>query len=73
MDYPVVKHYKYLGTWLEQKLKLDTHLSQMFKKENFMRMKLRPVLYNCTLDLRKNLQQIFILSMYEYLEALYTK
>ena len=31
MEYPIVSQYKYLGTWLNQKLTLDTHLEAVMR------------------------------------------
>ena len=71
MGYPIVNHYKYLGTHLNQKLNLGIHLQYINKKSNFIRSKLIPILYNSSLDLRKNLWQIFIVPLFEFALPLY--
>ena len=42
--FPVVNQYKYLGSWLNQKLTLDAQISHMKKKFNFIRSRLSPAL-----------------------------
>jgi hypothetical protein len=69
--YPIVSQYKYLGTWLNQKLTIDTQIEHIIRKTNFIRSRLTPSLYNATLDFRKNLWQIFILPLYEFALPLY--
>ena len=71
MNYPIVDRYKYLGTWFNQKLNLDIHLQHINKKANFIRLKLIPIIYNTSLDLRKNLWQIFIMPLFEFALPLY--
>jgi hypothetical protein len=71
MEYPIVSQYKYLGTWFNQKLTMDTQIGYIIKKTNFIRSRLVPALYNATLDFRKNLWQIFILPLYEFILPLY--
>lgn len=69
--YPVVDKYKYLGTWLNQKLTLDDQMEHIVKKTYFIRSKLTPSLFNASLDLRKNLWQIFVVPLYEFALPLY--
>ncbi len=69
--YPIVDEYKYLGTWFNQKLTLSTQLQHILKNTYFIRNRLSPVLYNASLDLRKNLWQVFVLPMYEFIIPLY--
>lgn len=71
MNYPIVTEYKYLGTWLDQKLSLKAQIKHIQKKTYFIRSRLSPTLYNASLDFRKNLWQIFVLPMYEFLTPLY--
>ena len=54
-DYPIVDKYKYLGTWLSQKLTLNSQTDFIERRMNSMKHKLNPCLYNTTLDARKNL------------------
>ena len=61
----------YLGTWLNQKLTVDTQLQQIAKKVDFIRLRLSPTLYNTSLDFRRNLWQIFILPLYEFILPIY--
>jgi hypothetical protein len=70
--YPIVSEYKYLGTWLNQKLTMDSQIKQIIKKTNFLREKLTPFLYTSSLDMRKNLWQMFICPSYEFLLPLYS-
>jgi len=63
--YPVVKSYKYLGTWLNQKLTLDTQLEFTVKKMNFILSRLCPSLNSTSLEFRKSIWQLFILPLYE--------
>ena len=65
-DYPIVDEYKYLGTWLNQKLNLEPQIKFINKKINFMRHKLSPCLFNATLELRKNLWQVFVVPLFEF-------
>ena len=69
--YPVVDKYKYLGTWLNQKLTLDDQMEHIVKKTYYIRSKLSPSLYNASLDFRKNLWQIFVLLMCEFALPIY--
>jgi hypothetical protein len=71
MGYPVVSQYKYLGTWLNERLTLDTQIAHIVKKSNFIRSRLSPSLYNASLDFRRNMWQIFILPSYEFIIPLY--
>jgi len=64
-DYPIVDKYKYLGTWLSQKLMIDPQIEFIEKKVNLMKHKLSP-LHNATLDLRKILCQIFVVPLFEF-------
>ena len=70
-DYPIVDKYKYLGTWLSQKLTIDSQIQFIEKKTNFMKHKLSPCLYNATLDARKNLWQVFVLPLFEFTLPIY--
>jgi len=70
-DYPIVGEYKYLGTWLSHKLDLEPQIQFINKKVNFMKHKLSPCLYNATLELRKNLWQVFVLPLFEFTIPIY--
>lgn len=59
-DYPVVDKYRYLGTWFTQKLTIDEQMKHFIKKTYFIRSRLTPIMYNASLELRKNLWQIFV-------------
>ena len=65
-DYPIVNKYKYIGTWLSQKLMIDLQIDFIEKKVNFMKHKLGPYLYNATLDLQKTSWQVFVLPLFEF-------
>ena len=67
MEYPIVNQYKYLGTWFNQKLTLDTQIQHILEKTYFIRSRLSPTLYTASLDFRKNLWQIFVIPMYEFM------
>ena len=71
MGYPIVNKYKYLGTWLDQKLTLDTQLQHIQKRTYAIRSRLTPTLYGASLDFRKNLWQIFVAPLYEFLLPLF--
>lgn len=71
MKYPIVSEYKYLGTWFNQKLTLDTQIHHILKRTYFIRSRLSPTFYTASLDFRKNLWQIFVLPMHEYMLPLY--
>lgn len=70
--YPIVKNYKYLGTLLSQKLELEPQMQFIKKKVNFMKFKLNPMLYNASLELRKNLWQVFVLPLFEFTIPIYS-
>ena len=63
---PVTNQYKYLGSWFNQKLTLDTHISYMTKKINFIRSHLSSALYNNSLEFRKSLWQMFVIPSFEF-------
>ena len=63
---PVVTKYKYLGLWLNQKLKIDDQLAHIKRKSWFIKSKLGPVLQNVSLEYRKNLWNTFIRPMIEF-------
>ena len=71
MDYPIVNQYKYLGTWLNQKLTVCTQLEHITKKADFIRHRLSPTPYNASLDFRRNLWQVFVLPLYEFISPVY--
>jgi len=70
-DYPIVDQYKYLGTWLNSKLTHETHLRQVINKTYTIRRKLSPMIYSISLEMRKNLWQIFIMPLYEFILPIY--
>ena len=70
-DYPIVNKYKYLGTWLDPKLELKSQTQFIEKKVNFMKSKLGPCLYNSSLELRKNLWQVFVVPLFEFALPIY--
>jgi len=52
---PVLPKYKYLGLWLNRKITLDDQLEHIWKKTNFIALKLSPLLHRVLLDYRRNL------------------
>ena len=70
-DYPIVEHYKYLGTWLDQKFTVNTPLRHINQKTAFILKRLKPILYHASLDFRRNLWQTFILPLYEFMLPIY--
>jgi len=64
---PVVSKYKYLGLWLNRKLTLDDQLAHIRRKANFIALKLSPLLHKVSLDYRKNLWEIFVKPLFEFL------
>ena len=45
---------------------IDPQIEFIEKKVNFMKYKLGPCPYNATLDLRKNLWQVFVVPLFEF-------
>ena len=63
--FPIIDKYKYLGSWFNRKLTLNTQLECIKKKSNFIRSRLTPALLNTSLDFRKSIWQLLILPLYE--------
>ena len=60
LGYPIKKGYKYLGCILDQKLNGKKCFKKSTDKINHIKATLSPMLSNCTLEYRKNIWQIFI-------------
>ena len=71
-EYPILDKYKYLGTWLSNKIELDPQLQFINNKVNFMKSKLNPCLYNASLEFRKNLWQVFVVPLFEFILPIYS-
>ena len=39
MEYPIADQYKYLGTWLNPRMKAETHLKQVVTRTNIIQKK----------------------------------
>lgn len=64
--YPIVEEYKYLGTILDEKLTLKKQLDHIEKKVCYLTKSLRPMLNSSSLEMAKNMWQIFILPLFEF-------
>jgi len=63
--------FKYLGTWVSNKLTLDAQLSHIRTKSNFLSIKLYPLLRETSLSFRINLWEIFVKPLFDQLVHLY--
>jgi len=70
-DIPVVTNYKYLGMRINQKLTMSDQLSYINNRAEDLQRRLSPFLLNSDLDTRKNLWQVFIQPLCEFLLPLY--
>jgi len=70
-EIPVVNSYKYLGLRINQKLTMDDQIAYINDKSEDLQRRLSPFLYNSDLDTKKNLWQVFIQSICEFLLPLY--
>jgi hypothetical protein len=68
--YPLVKSYKYLGTNLNNKLSIETHIKEAERKICFLNLKLRPILLRGHLKLNVNLFKVFVLPQYRLMSIL---
>ena len=68
---PVVKKYKYLGTWITSKFSMDAQLTHMKHKIDFLSTKLFPLLHDASLSLRINLWEVFAKPLFDQLAHLY--
>lgn len=62
--YPVVRNYKYLGGWLDDKLKLSVHLGHVERKLSFVMHKLTPIRLLKDMRLNINLFRTMCMPMY---------
>jgi hypothetical protein len=62
--YPVVREYKYLGGWLNDKLKVAGHLQHVERKVNFVMHKLTPIRMLKDLRLSVNLFRTMCMPLY---------
>jgi len=63
--------YKYLGTWITNKLTLDSQLECIKKKTDILASKLFPLLHDVSLSFRINLWEIFIKPLFDQLVHLF--
>jgi len=70
-EIPVVNSYKYLGLRINQKLTMDDQIAYINDKSEDLQRRLSPFLYNSDLDTKKNLWQVFIQPICEFLLPLY--
>ncbi len=66
-DLPICKEYKYLGLRLTNKLSLQNQLSFIKYKSTELHRRLSPFLHNAELDTKKNLWQVFIQPLIEFI------
>jgi len=64
--YPVVAEYSYLGTWLDRKLSLATQLNHIKKKMIWSGFRLAHLIYNISLDFKRNLWQVLLPLSFEF-------
>jgi len=70
-DIPIVPCYNYLGLTLNPQLKLNFQLDYVNKKAREIYSKICPFLSSAEADTRKNLWQIFVMPLIEFLLPLY--
>ncbi|HRP37546.1 MAG TPA: reverse transcriptase domain-containing protein, partial [Candidatus Dojkabacteria bacterium] len=69
--FPICHEYCYLGLKLTSKLSMKSQLSFIWWKAKEMHKRLFPILLNSELDTRKNMRQIFIQPLIEFILPLY--
>ena len=67
----LVKEYKYLGLWINDRLSPDFHISQCNRKLNYVWFRLKWILSNSSLKLRKNMWNVFVRPHIEFLLVFY--
>ena len=67
---PVVSNYKFLGTMVDQKLTVDTHLDYFTKRVNGLAARLFPLLKQSTFSFRRHLWNVLARPLYEQLSLL---
>jgi len=68
---PFTRKYKYLGTWISNKLTMDTQLNFIKQKTNFLTTKLYPLLREVSLSFRINLWEVFLKPLFDQLIHLF--
>ena len=63
--------YKYLGTWISNKLTLDSQMEFIKMKTDILASKLFPLLHDVSLSLRINLWEIFIKPLFDQIVHLF--
>jgi hypothetical protein len=71
LDIRSSKDYKYLGYILDQKLNGKKCTQKFAEKMNHIRLTLGPLLSNCSLEYKKNIWQVFILPLCDFLTPYY--
>jgi hypothetical protein len=61
--YPVVRQYKYLGGWLDNKLRVQTHLQHISRKIGYLTQQLTPIRLLKDLSLNVNLFRTFCMPL----------
>jgi len=69
--FPICKEYKYLGLRLTNKLSMGSQLSYIKTKSIDIQRRLSPFLHKADLDTKKNLWQVFIQPLIEFILPLY--
>lgn len=62
----MVKNYKYLRVWVNQKLTLDDQIKHIAKKSKFIKVSLAPLLSVASLEYRKNLWILFVRPLLDF-------
>ena len=61
---PIVANYKYLGTYLNPKLTLETQLNSIKRKANFFFIQLYPYLINASAEGKKDMWRTMVLPLF---------
>lgn len=68
---PFTTKYKYLGTWISNKVTIDLQLEHIKHKTNFLVTKLYPLLNDVSLSYRINLWKVFVRPLFDQLMHMY--
>jgi len=63
-EIPIVAKYKYLGTYLDSKLTMNTQLTHIRQKSDFLFFQLYPYLSNATADARKDMWKTMVAPLF---------
>ena len=68
---PFTSKYKYLGTWISNKLTMDAQLDHIKRKNDFLVTKLFPLLHDRSLSFRINMWEVFVKPLFDQLVHLF--